>query len=136
MIKAQKIFTQGLISLVVLLILIIPIVSMGKGLVPDCDNQTPATMCDFNKFMELINKVISFILFYLAVPVAAVMFAYAGFLLVTAGESVAEARTKAREIFLNTLYGLVLAAGAWLIVRTLLHILGYNGAWIGLPRIV
>ena len=68
----------------------------------------------------------------LALPIAAMMFAYAGFLMVTAGESAAEARTKAKGIFTNALIGMVLAFACWIIVYSLLQILGYNdGAWIG-----
>lgn len=112
----------------VFLILIMPILSFAafdplKGLV-SCDG-TVASPCDFNAFLNLINTVIKFILFYMAIPIAAIMFVYAGFKLVTSGGST-EARTKAKEIFWNALLGLVLAAAAWLIVKTLLSILGYK----------
>lgn len=80
--------------------------------------------------MTLFNKVIRFILFDIVVPIAAIMFAYAGFLLVTSGGS-SEARTKANTIFTNTVWGLVIAVAAWLIIRTILSTLGYDGAWIG-----
>ena len=103
------------------------------GLVP-CDGSRE-NPCDFNAFMALINKVIRFILFALAIPIAAIMFAYAGFLMVTSGGST-EARGKAKKIFTNAAYGLVIAATAWLIVRTILSILGYDGAWIGFPFIL
>jgi hypothetical protein len=62
------------------------------------------------------------------------MFAYAGFLLVTAGGEAAGARTKAKSIFTNAVFGLVLAVAAWLIVNTILSILGYTGDWIGFVR--
>lgn len=105
-----------------------PAISFAQrtGLVP-CDG----TDCDFNQLMNLVNKIIRFVLFDMAVPIAAVMFAYAGFLLVTAGEETSHARTKAKTIFTNTLIGLIIAVAAWLIIRTILEILGYEGAWIG-----
>lgn len=112
----------------VLLILFVPVVSFGAGLVP-CDNVSK--ICDFSAFMDLLNGVISFILFKLALPLAAIMFVYAGFLLITAGGEAAHSRAKAKNIFTNAVIGLVLAAIAWIIVRTLLSILGYDGAWIG-----
>ena len=59
------------------------------------------------------------------------MFAYAGFLLVTAGGEAAGARTKAKSIFTNAVIGLLLAVAAFLIVRTILSILGYSGSWLG-----
>ena len=125
---------KSLIFLVVFLMLIMPVFSFAKGLVPDCDNLTPATQCDFNAFMTLINNVITFIFLKMVVPIAAIMFFYAGFLMVTSGGS-SEAKTKAKGIFTNTVFGLVIAAGAWLIVKTILSILSPEGthpwAWIG-----
>jgi hypothetical protein len=87
--------------------------------------------CGYDEFMALVSRVIKFILFDLAIPIAAIMFFYAGFLMVTAGGESAGARTKAKNIFTNTLIGLALATGAWVIIHTLLSILGYNGSWIG-----
>ena len=65
-------------------------------------------------------------------PIAAIMFTYAGFLLITAGGETASARTKAKNILLHTIGGLVVAVAAWLIIHTILSILGYSGSWIGL----
>ena len=115
-----------IISLSVFLILILPVVSLaeGDGLVP-CDNN-----CDFTQFMNLINKVIHFILFDMVIPIAAIMFAYAGFLLITSGGS-SEAKTKMKSVFTNTVLGLIIAVAAFLIIRTILSILGYEGSWIG-----
>ena len=107
----------------------------SSGLVP-CDN-TPdskgaiAHPCNFNALMTLVNKVLNFIFVDMVVHIAAIMFAYAGFLMVTAGEEVASARTKAKSIFIHVALGLVLAAASWLIIKMILSILGYNGAWIG-----
>lgn len=107
---------------------------LAAGLVA-CNN-TPdangaiAQPCDFNAFMGLINTVIHFVLFDLAIPICAIMFFYAGFLLITAGGESAHAKTKAKNIFTNALIGLVLSAAAWLIVRILLSILGFDGGWI------
>ena len=80
--------------------------------------------------MALINRIINFIFKYLVLPIAAIMFAYAGFNMVISGGS-SESRSKAKSIFTNTVFGLVLALAAYLIISTLLHILGYDGAWIG-----
>jgi hypothetical protein len=120
------------IYFLVFLMLIIPSLSLAAGLVP-CDNSS-AHPCDFNALMALINTVVKFILFDMAIPIAAIMFAYAGFLMVTAGGEAAGARTKAKSIFTNAIFGLVLAVAAWLIVNTILSILGYTGDWIGFVR--
>jgi len=122
--KTKKIF----IFLLIFLFLLAPALSLAAGLVP-CDNVT--NKCDFNQFMNLVNIIIKFILVDMVIPIAAIMFAYAGFLLVTAGGEAAGARTKAKSIFTNAVLGLIIAVAAWLIVRTILSILGYNGSWIG-----
>jgi hypothetical protein len=131
--KAKKF----LMFAIVFLILIVPALSMAAStsLVP-CDN-TPDTSgkiahpCDFNAFMNMVNTDIRFILYDMVVPIAAIMFVYAGFLLITAGEETSHARTKAKEIFTNTVIGLIIAVAAFIIINTVLHILGYDGSWIG-----
>lgn len=95
-----------------------------------CDNSA-GKLCDFNAFTALINRVIKFILFDMVIPISAIMFAYAGFLMVTAGGEAAGARTKAKSIFYNAVFGLIIAVAAFLIIKTILSILGYEGSWIG-----
>ncbi|KKP87894.1 hypothetical protein A2456_01685 [Candidatus Nomurabacteria bacterium RIFOXYC2_FULL_36_19] len=111
---------------ILLSILFMPVVSLAENfvLIP-CKGAD----CDFNGLMALINNVIHFVLFYMAVPIAAIMFFYAGFMMVTSAGS-SESKTKAKNIFSSAVYGLVIVAAAWLIVRTILSILGYEGAWI------
>lgn len=120
-----------LIPIFIFLMLVVPVLSFSAGLVPDCDNLTPTTQCDFDALMALVNKVINFIFVSLVVPIAAIMFFYAGFLMITAGGESASSRTKAKGIFTNALFGLVIAAGSWVIIHTILVILGYEGDWIG-----
>ena len=111
--------------------LIAPVASSAAGLVPPCDSTSVPGQCTwgFVEFMKLINNVIGFILFDLALPIAALMFFYAGFLMVTSAGS-SESKSKAKNIFSNAVFGLVIAAGAWLIVKTILSVLGFKGAWI------
>jgi hypothetical protein len=106
--------------------------TMVNGIVSKNSDGTIAytSKCDFNALMNLINIVIHFILFDLALPIAAIMFAYAGFELVTSGGST-EKRGTAKKVFTNTALGFVLAIAGWLIIRTVLTILGYDGTWIG-----
>lgn len=130
----MKYLKQILPNLLVLFILLIPILSNAQttppdsGLVPCTDGKA----CNFNMLMKLVDNVIKFVLFQMVVPIAAIMFFYAGLLMVTSGGESAEAKTKAKSIFLNTILGLCIALAAWLIISTLLAILGYEGSWIGL----
>jgi hypothetical protein len=132
--KTFKFFITNLIFTAILLVFVIPSISFAvepefTGLVP-CNNTT--IPCDFNALMAMVNGIINFILKNMVIPIAAIMFAYAGFLMVTAGDEVASARTKAKNIFTNAVIGLALAVGGWLIISTILAILGYDGTWIGL----
>ncbi|MFA7285488.1 MAG: hypothetical protein WC011_01410 [Candidatus Paceibacterota bacterium] len=107
--------------------------SLG-GLVP-CGNDKDKdgaiiNPCDFNYFLFMINKIINFILTVLALPLAAIAFAYAGFLLLFSGGQSSQ-REKAKSIFWNTAKGLIIIAACWLIISTILSVLGYDGAWIG-----
>ncbi|HEY4502971.1 MAG TPA: hypothetical protein VJC14_00845 [Candidatus Paceibacterota bacterium] len=129
-----------LISIFIFAILAVPALSLAQDtnfqIIP-CGQSDETTgeiknPCDdFKDLMALVNNVIKFTLVYLALPLAAIMFAFAGFKLVTSGGST-EARGQAKRIFWNTALGLMLAVGAWLIVSTILAILGYDGSWIGL----
>lgn len=96
--------------------------SDGAGLVPCTEN------CGFSDVFKLINNVIHFILFDMAIPIAAIMFAYAGFLLITSGGETSK-RTKAKKIFTNVAIGLIIAVAAFLIIKTILSIVGYKSDW-------
>ncbi len=88
--------------------------------------------CGWSDLLNLVNNIITFMLYYMAIPIAAIMFAYAGFLLVTAGGEAAGARTKAKNIFTNTVFGLILAVACWIIVKLILTTLGWTGIGSGL----
>ena len=141
---------KSVVTLFILTLFIIPVLSSAQsGLVPGCSNYTytknvidksttPPTVktetiteCTwgFKEIMTLINAVINFILFKMVVPISAMMFCYAGFLLLTSGGG--EQKTKAKHIFSNVVIGLIIAAASWLLIKLLLSVLGYNGAWIG-----
>lgn len=77
--------------------------------------------CDFEDFMELIRRVINFLI-VISVPLAAVSFAYAGFLYITAQGSPGQI-SKAHGIFKKTLIGFIFVLGAWLIVYTIINAL-------------
>lgn len=89
----------------------------GQGLVV-CGNTT-GDPCTFDKLIEEVQVVLNFLIFKVAAPLAAVMFAYAGFLYVTNAGN--ENRIKeAHEIFWNVFIGLVIALAAWLTINFIL----------------
>jgi amino acid transporter len=121
------------VILIFFVLLIIPLVSFAeippasdwKGLVPCIDGKA----CDFGQLLLLVDNLVKFALYGMAIPIAAVSFAYTGFKIITAPGG--EAVTKAKNVFTNTVLGLILAFAAFVIVKTVLAILGYTGTWIG-----
>jgi hypothetical protein len=131
--KTKNFLIRNCLFIIVLALLVVPILSFAADtpLVP-CGTSAHPAPCGFNDLMTLVNTVIHFILFDMVVPIAAIMCAYAGFLMVTAGGDSAGARKKAKDIFFKAIVGLIIAIAAWLIISTILAILGYDGTWIGL----
>lgn len=81
--------------------------------------------CGFDDLIILIDKVINFLLFNLSIPLSAILFAYAGFMLMTAGGNESKI-SGAKQIFGGVLWGLLIAFGAWIIVHTILTALGLD----------
>src|SRR3972149_10700274 len=71
----------------------------GKAsLVPTCPEETG---CGWKEAMQLVSSIINFLLFYISLPLAALLFAYAGFIHMTAGDNVStrtEARSEERRV--------------------------------------
>lgn len=123
----KKTFMIVMFSLV-LLIMVTPLYA-SAAIVP-CDGartqDEPAQIgggCDFTDIIELIRKIITFLLFSFAVPLAAISFAIAGVMILTAGGNENQV-TQAKEIFWNVLIGLIVALAAWLVVNAILIGLG------------
>lgn len=104
----------------------------GGGLVPEC-NTGPLNQageyenpCDFNQLIVLTNTIIDFLLFYVASPIAAIIFCYAGFKLLTSGGN-EEAKTGAVKMMMTMVKGYLIALAAWLIVHTIVKEFGFTG---------
>lgn len=70
--------------------------------------------CDFAALMRTVNKMINW-MFYIAVPIATVLFAYAGLLYI---RGTSGARTEANKIFTSVGIGFIIMLVAWISVRT------------------
>ena len=116
-----------------IIIFSVPAFALGAStLVPVC-NTIPDNVagtfkdpCDFNMVMHIVNNLITYLLVILATPLFALIIIYTGWLYLSSGGS-SENITKAKHIFKNALIGYVIALAAWLIVKTILNTLGYNG---------
>ena len=124
--RPRRISLGLIIPVLVFLILFAPIISFAAPLVP-CGTTSNPKPCTFNDALTLVNNIIIFIFEFLAIPIAAIMMVYAGFLLITAGGESAGAKTKAKNIFTNAVVGLAISAAAVLIVKAILGFMGYVG---------
>ncbi|OGZ05249.1 MAG: hypothetical protein A2845_02960 [Candidatus Lloydbacteria bacterium RIFCSPHIGHO2_01_FULL_49_22] len=76
--------------------------------------------CYFNDVIETAQNVINFLIFKIAAPLGAVMFAYAGFLYVTNRGNEGQVK-QAHDVFLNVFWGLIIALAAWVTVNFILE---------------
>jgi 4-amino-4-deoxy-L-arabinose transferase-like glycosyltransferase len=111
----------------VALALFIPAISLAR-IVPDCgtvtiNGVTTSAPCNLCHFFLLIANIFDFIAYKLAPPMAVMMFLLAGVLFLTSGGSEDRA-SQAKKIFLNALIGLILVYFSWLIVHTLINVIG------------
>lgn len=72
--------------------------------------------CNFGHLVQLVKNILGFIVF-VSIPLAAIAFAYSGFLILTAGPDAGKAQ-KGKTIFSNVAIGFVIILAAWLIVYT------------------
>lgn len=95
-------------------VLLAPTVAFAAGLVPCGGPGEPA--CNFSYVIVLAQNVINFLIFNLAMPLAAISFAVAGIMMLTAGGNESQV-AKAKGIFSAVFIGLIIALSAWLIVK-------------------
>jgi len=97
--------------------LVIPQIAAAR-IVPDCKG--PCELCDF---FLLIMNIYDFIVFKLAPPVAGLLIVVAGALFLTSGGS-EERVSQAKKIFVNVIIGLVFVYASWLIVNSIIQVIG------------
>jgi len=85
--------------------------------------------CDFNQLLATVDRIIKFMLYIIVLPIAAILFAWSGIKLIIArSEGKTKALGDAKAMFGRVLLGLVIAFGAWVLVKFVLVILGYTDA--------
>jgi hypothetical protein len=108
---------------------LLPYIAYAAGLVPcgDTSGLTPGspayysalTSCQACSLIQLIQNIITFLI-GLSIPIAMVLFAYAGVLYFTSAAN-EENINKAKSIFKNVFIGFIIVLGAYLMIDTLLH---------------
>lgn len=122
----RRMFGLVLISLFV----IIPLFSHAAPIVPcGIDDAVArglsvsyAEPCDFHHFIIGINNIINFLIM-IGGSIAAIVFAIAGFMILTAGGNESKME-KGRGMFMQVVWGFIWMLSAWLIVKMVLVGLG------------
>lgn len=96
---------------------------MVARIVPECMSGETSIPCGLCDFFLLIANIFDFIALYLAPPLAGFLLVVAGFLFLTSGGS-EEKATQAKKIFVNVIIGLVAIYASWLIVNSLIQLIG------------
>ena len=117
----KKFYTKALFSVMLLFFLVAPLFAHAvwnpsQPIIP-CNSADPndaTNYCDFNKLVLLGQNIITALL-YIAIPLAAISFSYAGFLYLTAVGDTGKI-SQAHKIFWNVMVGFLFALAAWLIV--------------------
>ncbi len=93
----------------------IPVFVFSAGLVP-CDGTDDP--CNFNDFIDLIREVVNFLMFKVALPLSALLFSWAGILMLTAGGNESKIK-EAKDIFWWVFVGILVTLAAWVLVSTI-----------------
>jgi hypothetical protein len=115
----KKIF----INLIILSLILLPVLVLAQDtspLVPECgtlSKEGKLDKCTFLDFFNFIGKIIEFLIFYLSIPIAVLLFLYSGALYLFS--PIAENKGKAIKIFWSVVWGFVIMIGAWLFIEFL-----------------
>lgn len=116
----------GLGLLLLAVPLFFPMRSRAAGLVDlPCGADGRCQVCDL---VSVGNNLINFAIIDLAMPLAALSFAWAGLLYITSGGGPQAAQ--AHRIFFKVLWGLLFVLGGWLIVHTIIQVFVTNKSYL------
>ena len=114
-----------LLTLLSVSLLVIPanfaVAKTSSGLIPCGNDESNGKVvagqeCTYADLLDLARIVINFLIFGLAAPLGAIMFAYAGYLYITNAGNESQIK-QAHDTFLYVFWGLVIALAAWLVVN-------------------
>ena len=91
----------------------------------NCINYGNCVYCDL---LSLVSDLIHFAIFYLAIPIIALILGWGGWLLITSGGNPAQ-KEKAKKLIYKVITGLILMLMSWLIVNSFLTTLAGGSGW-------
>lgn len=123
----KKIISTFLAALLVFGFVQISFAQSAGGLVPcgsDVAGSSASGECGFSDLIVLLQNIISFVLFTLAIPIATMVILWSGIQLLIPGEKQAAALQDAKRRLWKVIVGIFFMLAAWLLVKALLTSLG------------
>ena len=111
--------------------ILLPLPAFAAGLVPIVPTQCNGPDCTICHFAQLAQNLLNDGIF-IAVVLTAILFAWAGFMHLTAGGNQGKI-SKANQVFTSVAVGLIIILCSWLIVDTLLKVMTGNNQTLGRP---
>ena len=105
-----------LAAILLIALFALPLLALAQGGLVPCTGPT----CNFCHLFVLARNIMKFLILTLAMPIAALLFAWAGILYITAAGNTGQIG-RAKKIFADVLLGLVIAVAAALIVDLILR---------------
>ena len=105
-------------------------IAQAQGLVPCGPGVTGNETCDFCDLLKLVEIIIDFSLYKIAIPLAVVFVIYGGFVIMTAGSS-SERVSQGKKIIQAAVIGILIALLAWLLIDTILKVVATSD---GMPN--
>ncbi len=107
-----------------LLSALIPLYVYAQGGLVTCGGtgQNPCTICDI---FVLLQNILNFLWWYISIPLATLMLAYAGFLLMipSLGSGSPPMITKGKKVLKNTVVGIIIIFFSWLFIDTIIKVI-------------
>lgn len=125
--RAWLVFAGGVVWSLIPLIAQAALVPCGLG--SDVNTFSGSISCDLCDVGQLIQNIINFMV-GISIPIAVVLFGWAGILMFTSGASEPQ-RTKGKKIFNTVFIGFVIVISGWLVVQTILSVLVDDKFFIG-----
>ena len=126
----QKIAINLTVAAALLSFAFSPLISLADfrfvtSIVPCGTGDNPA-LCQTCHLFELGHNIVDFLTWNIAGPLAGLMFIIGGFFIVTAGDSPTR-RQQGLKIFSSTLWGLAIVFLSWVLINTIISIMGGQG---------
>jgi len=109
----------------------LPVLAQAAGLVPCGNPGEPA--CTLGHLFQMLGLIYNFIVYTIAVPLATLIIIVGGVLILVSGGN-PEMAGRGKKALMAGVIGLVLVFCSWVIINTVMSVLGYSlGSWYQLP---